>query len=57
MDVFSQSHEYLGEVVLPVVLKSPGAGFHVAGEYLATVTVDEASAAEFVTLWRVAWID
>lgn len=54
-DIFSEEGEFLGEVTLPVEVKSPGAGFDVAGDYLATVHLDEATATELVTLWRISW--
>jgi hypothetical protein len=54
-DIFSEDGEFLREVTLPLEVKSPGAGFDVAGDYLVTVHVDEATASELVTLWRISW--
>lgn len=50
-DVFSPRGEYLGEVTLPLAVKSPGQGFAIAGDFLATIHADD-SGTEFVTLWR-----
>jgi len=50
-DVFSPRGEYLGEVTLLLRIKSPGQGFDIAGDFLATIHADE-TGTEFVTLWR-----
>jgi len=53
-DVFSSTGEYLGEVRLPLRIKSPGQGFDLAGDYMVTIHAEETSGVEFVTLWRIS---
>jgi hypothetical protein len=54
-DVFAADATYLGEVSIPMIVKSPGAAFDVAGDFLVTVHLDDESATEFVTIWQVSW--
>jgi len=54
-DIFAPGGSYMGEVVLPITVKSPGTGFELAGSYLLTISVDEDSGTEFLKLWRIDW--